>query len=264
MLNKHEVFTTEESNRLLLPSGRITVNRDNWGIRVHDGEVIGGYEIPVIPAIPPTPGSQELIAGDETTGYFGELESDSIITGSDLATQVGLSTGTEVNNTSGWLKFILDRKILFVAKKPFRRNLRRDNLLSLGIVYGETVVDIGPWSFKVRLLTGVGTPITNATDVTNYDDPVTHGSEWNRLMYPITAQIPNSQSTVNWENFSADDLGFSDGGNHLTTITQDIGVNRPDYHVYRSRFGDVSYLHLGTFSGAPNDRGWRPVLELIS
>ena len=66
------------------------------------------------------PGPTTLIGGDMTEGFFGEVTSAELITGDALASEVGISAGTSQNSTAGWLKFALDDKILFVAKKAYK------------------------------------------------------------------------------------------------------------------------------------------------
>lgn len=160
MLNKHEVLTAEESNRLLLPSGRITVNRDNWNIRLHDGEVVGGYEVSTVRAYEPPlgPGPELLIAGTMVAGFFGEVTSDELLTYEGLATQIGLSAGrSQFNDESLWLKFALNGKVLFVAKKPCRNRISWDHINSVNAVYeGGTQVTAGAHTFDVTLLRGAG------------------------------------------------------------------------------------------------------------
>jgi hypothetical protein len=66
---------------------------------------------------------EPLLAGTYEHGYYGEVPAGEFITGDQLATQVGLTAGTAFNSDADWLKFSLDNRTLYVAKKPFRYNL---------------------------------------------------------------------------------------------------------------------------------------------
>ena len=82
------------------------------------------------------PGSQELIAGDMTAGFFGEVPVTELITGDDLATQIGLTQGTSQFSNEPWLKFALDDNIIYVAKKPYRHTVSWEHIYQAGAVYG--------------------------------------------------------------------------------------------------------------------------------
>ena len=82
------------------------------------------------------PGSQVLIAGDMTAGFFGEVPTSELITGNDLATAIGLTTGTSQFNNEPWLKFALDNNIIYVAKKPYRHSVSWEHIYQAGAVYG--------------------------------------------------------------------------------------------------------------------------------
>ncbi len=60
------------------------------------------------------PGPQTLIAGDMTAGFFGEVPVSELITGDDLATTIGLTTGISQHSNEPWLKFALDGNIIYI------------------------------------------------------------------------------------------------------------------------------------------------------
>lgn len=281
MLNKHEVFTTEESNRLLLPSGRITVNRDDWSVRVHDGEVVGGFEIPTVRAYEPPlgPGSSELIAGTMEHGFFGEVTSDELLTYDTLVDMIGLSAGiSRFNEESLWLKFALDNQVLFLAKKPCLTNLSWDQINARNVIYeGVTQVTVGQHTFDITLLRGANSdPTVQGADGLwlGYDIDASHGSEWNRLMYPIfngihtddRNPVNHSDPTVDpfgsWASYSETDLMLDyRNGSGGRTWCQEVSGDNSSRRVYRGHNGVSAMVNLAS-SNTQNHCGWRPCLRL--
>lgn len=221
------------------------------------------------------PGPATLIAGNMQAGFFGEASASELISGTDLASMVGISEGSSQNSTAGWLKFAYKGKILFVAKKPFRNNISWDGIDSANAVYGGKTVEIDDLTYKIRLMKGA------LTDPCEYKDPDrgAHGSEWNRLMLPIHEQaIDDSWDYPDYvENdipvwshnlgngsqgmYNDSDLvvGTGFGRNSWCQETSKDNSNR---RVYRGENG-VSYSYAYTSSNRTIVYGWRPVLELV-
>lgn len=218
------------------------------------------------------PGPTKFIGGDMTQGFLGEVEASEFITGDALASEIGLSAGTAQHSNEPWLKFALDNKILFVAKKPFRHSISWDDIHDRNAVYGDVsapVVEINGYQFKVRLLKG------SNSDPVPWEDENRGaiGSEWNRLMYPIHEHA--GTSNWNYSQYVEDNVpnwgvGYTDadlvtessagsGSASWTQETQDTDSSR------RLRRGGVSVSLLGSYpsSGAIIGNGWRPVLELL-
>jgi hypothetical protein len=221
------------------------------------------------------PGSKFLIGGDMQAGFFGEVSASELISGDALASLVGISQGTSQHSTAGWLKFAWQGKILFVAKKTFRRSISWDHINSANAVYGDKTVEIGGLTYKVRLPKGVNKDPAGA-----YSGAICHGSEWNRLMLPIhqgainknwaypdnvESDIPvwsHNLGTGNQGMYTDEDLlTHSSYGSGSRSWCQEVG-ERSDYRIRRGGNG-VSL----SFSGASSDRtaelGWRPCLELV-
>lgn len=201
-------------------------------------------------------------------GYFGEVSSSELITGDDLAGVMGVTAGTSQNNDVTWLKFYIDGKILFVAKKSIRYSISWDSLDQANVVNGDEVTVINGRVFRVRLLKGLG-PDTTGYVNDSHDNAATYGSEWNRLMYPVSIDIPNypktSQTIDNWAHFPQDDS--SDGlnislGNGRRSWCQETNPSAPANRVYRGN--SVTYLSSNTSSTTGTNYGWRPVLELVT
>ena len=206
----------------------------------------------------------EGIAGDENHGFYGEIPTSQFITGNALATAIGLTAGTAINSTQPWLKFALNGKTLYVAKKHFRHTISWNNINAVGAVYGTKTVAIGGKTYKVRLLkTSLIDPMS---DPLNWAEVI--GSEWNKLMHPIHVKV----GTQNWSSNQGVDPDVPNWGINYTDAdletnvyasrcqekqgTQVIGRGFPSIDRDASSAGKGS---LSFTSGI----GWRPCLELV-
>ncbi len=184
--------------------------------------------------------------------FLGEVSAASFITGPNLATAVGLTAGTAMNNSEPWLRFRSNGKLLWVAKRPLRYLPSWNQLNARGIVYGTRTVTIANKQYKVRLLTGSDSDPSDGAD----------GGEWNRLIYPVCSSRPSG--TPIWASYSIAQLGLSSGTNANQTICQ----NRPSADMtlcmLRGGAGSLSRVGYSAVTTVTNwQSGWRPVLELI-
>ena len=155
-------------------------------------------------------------------------------------------------------------------QKPIRMNLSWNSLDAIDCVYGDRIIKIGEYNYKIRLMRGFD-PSLPATHVGRASQGVAnHYSEWNRLI----VQVSNRAKTKNWANPNniEDDIGFLGGGYSdsalgLTTSNgpswcQDTGYSE----VVRIARGDTypsATSHNNRAYGA-NNWVWRPVLELVT
>jgi len=229
------------------------------------------------------PGSQELIAGNMTAGFFGEVPTSELITGDDLATQIGLTAGTSQFSNEPWLKFALDDNIIYVAKKPYRHTVSWQHIYQAGAVYGtndngsnssggnrlqDANISVDGFSLDVTLLRGANADPTG-TDSVGYDLAYTHTSEWNRLMYSIHSGVhtatsnPSSPSVpyAQWASYSDSDLlvhrDFGSGSYSWVQETPATSTQR----LNRGSFG-VTYVYRYTATNTGTAFGWRPCLRL--
>lgn len=232
MYTKFPYGTTAENNQLLLPDGMLSIDIEKKAIRLHDGVTQGGFE-----AI-----AQQAFF----LPFVGEVPTTDLINGTALASLVGLTAGTAQNTEEPWLKYDVDGKVLYIAKKPYRRAISKPSLVSADIVTGSRTVVINDKTYKVRLLTGSG-----------------DASEWNTLLYPICTARPINVSI--WANYTNADLGI------YNSISNGVGQAS---HVQEGSGG--SNLTRGADGGATDIKrqftanntaqawfGWRPVLELV-
>jgi len=230
------------------------------------------------------PGSQELIAGDMTAGFFGEVPVTELITGDDLATAIGLTAGTSQYSNEPWLKFALDDNIIYVAKKPYRHTVTWENIYQAGAVYGtndngynpsggnrlqDANITVDGFSLDVTLLRGANTDPAIFTTA-GFDMDYTHTSEWNRLMYPIHSGIhtdsrnPSTPSIpyAQWATYSDGDLivdyRTGNGSYSLVKETQNTDTSR---RFSRGYYG-VTYVYSYPTTTASIHTGWRPALRL--
>jgi len=211
---------------------------------------------------------EPLLAGTYEHGYYGEVLASEFITGNQLATRIGLTAGTAFNSDAGWLKFALDYKTLYVAKRPFRYNLSWDQINAASIVYGKDI-EINGKLYKVRLLKGRGDGSGGAY-TNGYDILPSHNSEWNRLMYHVSGKpFANASNTLasegitegDWAQFSeAELLTYYTHGNGSYCWCQESSAAR--LRVLRG-YNGVSYVAQANQDLIDIRWGWRPCLELV-
>ena len=184
------------------------------------------------------------------------------ITGDQLATQIGLTAGTAFNSDAGWLKFSLDYKTLYVAKRPFRQGISWNQINSIGAVTGTTQITVNGKQYRVRLLKGRGDGLNTTISYGN-DTLPTWGSEWNRLMYHVAASINgtniSSEGIVSgdWAQFSNADLAL----NGLSSLCQEVITGNTNI-VARGSQG-AGTIEQTTRTNTHIWTGWRPCLELV-
>lgn len=197
---------------------------------------------------------------DLVHGYFGRLATNTgLPTGEELRFLLSITAGTLFNDDTEWFKFYLDGKILYMPVKPITYGVNFNQLAAVGATTGKDITYRG-YTFRVRLpkaLGAHGTPGQQAgVDASN-----TQGSEWNRTMYHVTANVFASQQGPNWETLTDDQLGIVSGNNGYQSMCSDAWFNGSFYH--QTREGPYFYLGAASASYAPATLGWRPVLELV-
>lgn len=186
------------------------------------------------------PGPPALSFGTPVLGFFGETLNAELFTGATLASMVGLTIGTLQNDDTDWLKFASASKVLYIPKKPIRRNMSWNNLNNLGLVFGTTEVTIGSHQYKVRLMTG------------------NSGREWDDLFYPIHVTHPGGAPA--WADYTDDDLVITGPSVGSATWCQEaVG----GYHRYRG-YNSITYAFADAANSQFINYGWRPVLELVN
>lgn len=184
-------------------------------------------------------------------GFFGEVVVEDFITYSSLSTTVNYSRGSLINVTTPWLKFYSNGAILFTPRIHIRDYCQWNALNTLGLVYGETVIEILGHYYKVRLMRGG-----------NSDPSTGPGGEWDTLMYSISARKPLGWS---FADYTDAELGV-DAATNRGTVCMETSASNSSYNISRGNGapGITNYLSNTPKNYAGIYAVWRPVLELIN
>lgn len=234
-------------------------------------------------------GPVNLIAGTMQAGYFGEVSSETLFRGDDLALELGVDQGVLQNEDAGWLKFARHGQIIYIAKRSFMHTVSWDHLYSRGIVYGTddnglyprgtptnqyTAVEKEGFEYVVGLMTGAASdPIDASLREETYSSTLGlgAGSEWNELIYRVHQDIPTAPNGLifdggaqfgeNWNAFTDTDLNIT--GNGRWKWMQETSSESTSNRVRRG--GDrLSGFNRSTASGTHASLGWCPRLVLKS
>lgn len=234
-------------------------------------------------------GPVNLIAGDMSAGFFGEVSANDFYLGDDLANELGVDEGVLQNSDAGWLKFAWRGRIEFIAKKSFMHSVSWDHLYARGVAYGTddngrhprgtptnqyTVVEKDNFNYAVSLMTGAASdPIDTTLREEAYSATLGlgAGSMWNELMYRVAAAVPTAldnqqyhggaQFGENWVEYSDADLNIT--GDGRAAWCQEAAVESTSNRVLRG-LSRVSYFGRTTASNVYTYLGWRPRLTLLS
>jgi len=197
-------------------------------------------------------------------------------TGTSLAQTLGIGNTTPevlVNNDSGWLKFVHQGKIKYIAKKPFMHTVSWDDIAKAEAVYGNRTVRIGSRLYRVSLLSGAEADPSSWITTSTATDNKGAGSEWNELVYRVHNLVPTDGATTyhggkqvgsNWWNFTDADMVMTSGaGNGSYTWCKETLSFNTAIRVFRG-YASLSGFYGSTSSGTGTYYGWRPCLTLIS
>ena len=82
-----------------------------------------------------SPGNNKLLAGSKNAGFLGFVPSAEFISGTALASALGISAGTSINADTPWIKYIWKGKVCFTPLKPIRHSTTWDDIYAAGAVY---------------------------------------------------------------------------------------------------------------------------------
>jgi hypothetical protein len=184
------------------------------------------------------------------TPFRGEVLSADFISGSALATAIGLSQGTLINDTSSWFKFVDNGKTFYMPKLPIRKTITWESLNAIGAVTGTKTVVIGGLTYKVRLMTG-----GSGANPTN-----TAGGEYDAYFSRVTTQYAGGAASA-WANYAPSDVGWDGGTTNYELITCQEASTQGGW-VLRGYPGFLGIWYQPSGSVQPG-YGWRPVLELV-
>lgn len=210
------------------------------------------------------PGPQTLATGNPDTGFFGEVAATDFINYADLATLIGLTTGTNPYTTGGWLKLSYNGKVQFIPKLPARIAVPWATLNTLGAVEGKEVTILGK-TYKVRLI--------NASNVNPYPNnsnneegmPQGAGTEWNRLIFGLVSSVVGAAALEGpaLATYTLTQLGF-DTGNGRSTIIKETTAGGLQIARGNASTNIRGIYPYAAVTATDNVRGWRPVIEYVS
>ena len=221
------------------------------------------------------PGNKQILGGNKTDGWLGIIDTKLMPTLGQIAAVGNLNTsaytGTS-NATPGWLKAVLNNKILFILNGPWGGTATYAAMYNAGFIFG--VDGPGPaqagaltavnqlqyiewtdpngdsWLFKIRMLTDNSqTVVASSTDVTT---TTIQDSEQYKLYSHI---LMNGQPT---DGIAWDTLNANTDIHYHWTYGQTL-ISKGNVHAYPQ----VATPNAGQFYANSNAFSWTPVLELI-
>jgi hypothetical protein len=220
-------------------------------------------ETPPAGSNPDGAGSTVLAAGDVQLGYYETLAVESLVSGTELASLVGLTAGDPIvaNDDVNWIKYSFEGKTRYVAQKPIRNNLSADELIAAGLTGDvETTVIIGDSTYRVTLMEGANPTLTEYTGAGN-DTESTHNSEWNQVMYRLYSgsdTIASEEPLTPWAALTNADLDTN-----YYCFTRGKVFGRPANTMIARGYGTVSHIASLLNESKVPANAWRPVLELV-
>ena len=192
------------------------------------------------------------------TGFYGEVPSADLYTGSALSTAIGLTAGTLQFDTDPWLKFYWHGQVLFISKKPYRHTVSWENINTANAVYGvnlgstgRTRLTKGANQFDVKLMKGA------TADPAAASSP---GRQWNELMYRVHTEVPTGQIGSNWAGYTNTDTQITGNGGYCWM--QEVYAPSSTSRVFRGSVS-LSYFDAVASSAASSSTGFRPCLSLV-
>lgn len=244
-------------------------------IRLKLSSGVKSWKLHSYDVLPGGPGPSTFIAGDKYAGFLGEVPASELFTAEEIASACSVSQGTAQNSNEVWLKFMIDQKTIFVAKKPMRHSVSYAHLQARNIAMstGGRIVEKNGYTFRSRMFAGKG---TNSSPTVISD---AHGSEWNRLMLPIHEKIIDGSWAVpdaveeglpTWTHILGTGVNnmYSDADLSTTVRTwcAEFYIVDPDvYNETRVARGstDASRFSAVDRRTETTTNTWRPVLELV-
>jgi len=217
--------------------------------------------MPVLELVNLTAGGETLLnsftrSDGGVAGYYGQVTQNDLITMTDLLTVTGVPEQfTRINLDAGWLKFAVDDKIIYIAKKAILAGVTRNNIAGLNLLKGNKQITIKGKTYIVRCPTGT------TYEPASVPAP-TDRSEWERLMYSVHASAITGQQVTNgvkWDQLTYGDLGMASSQGSRTLALNDFNGGA----AWRGSANDMTTFAGMDYNTSDMTCGWRPVLELV-
>lgn len=187
-----------------------------------------------------------------TVSFMGEIPSSSLMQGYELAAALSLSAGTDINSEDSWLKWEVDDKVIYYAKRPFKAQISWNDLNDVGAIDGSRMLPIQGNFYSVSVPMGTN-PTPGVQPSIGYDVHYASYSEWDLLMLPL---LQSGYTNIEL-------VMSSSGGSGSQTLCREVYGASGDERVFRGLYGGN---YLGSVNRATSNTsvGWRPRLELMS
>ena len=211
------------------------------------------------------PGSKYLVEQIvDGVGYFGEVSGEVFITPQAYLAQVGFTNGVPINQNTTWFKFLIDERVIFVAKRPIVHTVNFDQLSASNLVSGNKIITVKGRDFSCRLMRAVNDDYKNTTltgGINDNNHPLTIGSEWNRLMYKVCASEPGDGR---WEQYTQEQLGSNVAQSGQTSWCRETLKKTDNLTNCGRGYSNIGNLYARNKADGGNyvNWGYRPVLEL--
>lgn len=144
-----------------------------------------------------SPGGNKLVAGNKQAGLFGFVKASDFITGSALATAIGMTAGNLQNDTTPWIKYMWNGKICFTPLKAIRNTVTWDDIYKCGCVYGTDNEGLLPPAGRL----GANLSINSADNSINGTNLYFQGDKTASTQYADTVGVPGDIITLKgWSN----------------------------------------------------------------
>lgn len=182
--------------------------------------------------------------------YLDVVEEKDFISGVDLAQYVGLDDAKIFNYPTHWLKFTVNDRDHFIAKKPIAYLISWDQLHQLGCVYdsfSSHSIHIKEKEYRITLLKGLNINYINKHYV--QEDHYKY-SEWNELMH----------RAYHFLNRDLNQLGMKEKEGYLTLCQENHSNLREVVVRGGETIESIDFLDKTIKLIAS---GWRPILREI-
>lgn len=224
-------------------------------------------------SLPVGPGPQEIIKGNETAGYFGEVPASQIYTSSGLASALGITQGVVMNENTVWLKFAHNGRVKYMPKTVIRNSCSWQHLLDKGCAFhrddpSSALLSPGiTWVPQDKILNHLDgyqfdVHLPSTTPIAYHNNPngtntIIAGSEWYDLLLRSCINYPGPAGD-RWAN--NDQATLMGGGQY--TWSREAYTGQLSWRLcpigITTQIGGYGYTY-----DERNIISWRPVLELL-
>lgn len=217
------------------------------------------------------PGPVDIVVGDETLGYYGEVLAEDFVSGDLVTTESGFGGGSASpwSSTTSWVKLSLDGNVVYLARYPIRYGFNLADIDSVGLTGAGKEITLKNTVFRIRNLGGlkpVDPDLGRLGSSPGVDVGLTGGSEWDRVMNFMFTWLGAGNDTAA--------IGITDTYRHNVVAEQpSLDIDQPlivrgggQHPVGDSR--RFTYVNKSTDGSTvpytvPQWVSWRPMLVVV-